>query len=147
MLPFRYQLLGHVTVALMLAVLLNVALRPASEEPDIEQKARPFTTQSEMLVVTVAVYQDAPPQILDVQPLKSGRVSVTRPGPYTLALESNNGQTRYRLTFRVAFTMPGLHEEVDEARQVLVVPAGDDIARLVLSGAQGEATYWLQAVE
>lgn len=144
MLPFRYQLLGHLSVALLLAVLLKIALQPAASTPDIVQKATPFTTQAGMLAVTVAVYQDAPPQILEVQPLAAGRVSVTQPGPYTLALLNEGGQRLYAQSFRVAFVMPGLGEEMGEARQTLVLPSSGEAVQLVLSGPEGETRYQLE---
>lgn len=143
MLPFRYQILGHLSVGLLLAVLLNMALRPAVGIPDIVQKATPFTTHAGMLAVTVAVYEDAPPQILEVQPLAAGRTSVTQPGAYTLALQDETGNTLYDLSFRVAFVMPGLGKEMDEARKMLVLPSSTEAVRLVLSGPEGEVAYQL----
>lgn len=144
MLPFRYQLLGHLSVALLLAVLLNVALQPVDSAPDNQQRATPFTTQADMLAVTVAVYQDAPPQILEVQPLAAGRISITQPGPYALALADEAGQALYELSFRVAFVLPGLGEKMDEARQTLVLPAIAGAVELVLTGPQGEIRYQLE---
>lgn len=140
MLPFRYQILGHLTVALLLSVLLNAGMGPAAAEPD---SPAPFTTQANMLAVTVAVYQDAAPQIMSVQPLNAGRLSVTRPGPYQLVLEDKNGASLYELSFRVAFVVPGLHEEAEEARQVFVLPPTNGATRLTLHGPQGSATHEL----
>jgi len=144
MLPFRYQLLGHLSVALLLSVLLNVALQPAASTPDIAQKATPFTTQAGMLAVTVAVYPDASPEILEVQPLAAGRISITRPGPYTLALANEAGRILYELSFRVAFVLPGQGEEMDEARQTLVLPWSAEAVELILSGPQGETRRQLE---
>jgi hypothetical protein len=141
MIPFRYQLLGHLVIALLLSLLLNVALQPTGGAPDIGRKATPFTTQADMLAVTVAVYPEAPPQILDVQPLETGRLSVTQPGPYALTLEAEDEEALYRLSFRATFVMPGLRQELDEARPVFVLPAVGEAVRLVLSGPPGEAVY------
>lgn len=144
MLPFRHQILGHLIVALLLALLLNMALSPAGERPDTEQTPAPFTTQAEMMAVTVAVYQDRPPQILDVQALDAGRVTVTQPGPYTLTLGNERDASLYNLSFRVAFSVPGLPGEANEARQMFVLPAGEQAAHLMLDGPQGSATYDLE---
>lgn len=146
MIPFRYQLLGHIVVALLLAGLLKLALAPSAPPPTtIERKATPFTTQSGMLAVTVAVHRDAPPQILEVQPLAQGRLSTATGGPYQLALEDSEGQPLFTLSFQVSFVVPGLHEETDEVRQIFVLPGGPEAARLSLRGPNGEAAYELSS--
>ncbi|MDT8288023.1 MAG: hypothetical protein RQ748_13015 [Elusimicrobiales bacterium] len=141
MIPFRYQLLGHLAVALLLTLLLNAALTQGPTE--VEAKATPFTTQPEMLAVTVVAYPEAPPKIVAVEALAQGRVSVTQPGPYSLTLEDEAGQPLHTISFRVSFVLPGLPEALDESRQVFVMPDGEEADRLVLVGPQGEDAWVL----
>lgn len=141
MLPFRIQLFGHLAVTLLLAILLNFGLQPGPSE--LEQKSTPFTTQAEMLAVTAVLFPDKPPQISEVQYLEEGRLSLAQPGSYAIALQDEAGQDLYHLSFRVTFTMPGLSQELDEARQVFVIPAVRDGAQLLLSAPQGDAVYIL----
>lgn len=142
MLPLRYQILGHLLVGLLVGYLLNLALAPV--ETEIERKSRPFTTQSGMLAVSLVLHRDAPPEIVAVQPLAEGRVSVAQPGDYTLSLQDKRGRTLYALPFRATFLLPGEPPRpTDEIHLILVVPAGEDVARLAVAGPQGSAEYEL----
>lgn len=142
MLPLRYQVLGHLLVGLLVGYLLNLALTPV--ESEIERKSRPFTTQSGMLAVSLLLHRDAPPEIVAVQPLAEGRVSVTQPGDYALSLQDKRGRTLYMLPFRATFLLPGEPPQVtDEIRLIFVIPTVQDAARIVVTGPQGSAEYEL----
>jgi len=138
LLPFRYQFLGHLIVALALSLLLAQILAPLNPQPG--DKLAPFTTRSEMLAVTVAVYPEAPPEILAVQPLDEGRLSVTQPGEYTLSLENEQGESLYSLSFRATFNIPGLGR-LEENRLIFVLPHGESAKQLVIAGPPGSAAY------
>ena len=138
LLPFRYQLLGHLIAALVVSLLLTLALAPAETEP--EGRSAPFTTQSDMLTVTVAVYPDAPPEILGVQPLNEGRISVTQPGDYTLSLQNEKDETLHSLSFRASFNIPGLGR-LEENRLIFVFPHSVGAEQFVVAGPQGSTSY------
>lgn len=138
----RAQLLGHLVASITLAALLGLAMGPTASAP--AREAEPFTTQTEVLAVTVVVRRTAPPAITAVQPLARGRLSVTRPGDHQLRVEDAAGRTLYELSFRAGFVMPGIPGEAfDAMRLTFVVPAGEDVARIVVTGPQGTATHAL----
>lgn len=142
MLPFRYQLLGHLVIGLLAGALLNSALDPSM--PEIERKSRPFTTQSDMLAVTILLHRNAVPEVIQVQPLSEGRVTVTPPGEYSLALQDAQGQTLYSLSFRVTFVMPGDPPiATDDVRRIFVAPFSQDVSAVIISGPEGSAVQKL----
>ena len=140
MLPFRCQILEHLLAALLAGFLLSIAFGHSASE--IESKSARFTTQSGMLVVTFELHRQAPPKILDVQPLEKGRVSVVQPGDYVLVLEDDAGQAQYLLPFRAVFTLPGAPlEPVDEVRMIYVVPNSREVAHVTINSPHGSATF------
>ena len=142
MLPFRWQVSGHLFVTLLLTVLFSFT--PRSGPGELERKSVPFTTQSGMLAVTVVLYPDQPPAIVDVQKLDAGRLSLAQPGPYRLALQDKAGQDLYILSFRATFSMPGLGKELEEARQMFVLPAVEGGSQLQVTAPQGEVVFELK---
>ncbi len=140
MLSLRSQLSGHLLVTAFVTLLLKLALgMPISE---VERKATPFTTQQGMLAVTLVLHQEAPPEVISVQPLEAGRLSVAQPGPYSLRLEDAEARVLYTLSFDSSFVMPGIHRaSLDQMRLVFVVPASTEIVRIVAEGPQGSTEY------
>ena len=140
LLPFRYQLLGHLTAGLVLSLLLTLALGPFDAKP--AGKSAPFITHAGMLAVTVAVYPEAPPEIIAVRPLAEGRVTETQPGDHTLSILDRQDAVLYSFSFQPTFTIPGLGRH-EENRLIFVVPNGNEAERVVVSGPQGEASHLL----
>lgn len=140
MIPLRLQLLGHLMVGVVVSLLLHLTIGGGDSE--WERKAQPFTTQNDMLAVSVVLHRDRAPEIVEVQPLPQGRPTVTQPGEYRLMVENSQGHSLYEMPFKVSFTMPGIHSaSFDEMRFQLVIPSGPDAARLVVEGPQGNGTY------
>ena len=137
MMAFRYQALGNLVIGLLLALLLGAAL---PSQAGVTEKARPFTTHQGMLMVTTKVYRDQPPEILEVKPLASGRVTVVKAGEYSLSLLDGSGKDLYSLPFQVVFLKPGDPPEItDEVTIVLVIPAGQGAETVRLTSPQGSA--------
>lgn len=142
MLPLRYQLLGHLLIGLLVGALLNFALGPSV--PEVERKSQPFTTQADMLAVTVLLHRNSAPEIIQVQPLPEGRVSVTPPGDYILALQDAQGGILYALDFRATFLTPGdPPRPTNDVRRTLVVPFSQEVNAVVISGPEGSAVQEL----
>jgi hypothetical protein len=139
MIPFRYQLLGHLFITTCLVVLLHLA--PPNRESIPDDKTRPYITHADMLVVTVLAHHNGPPEIMSVQPLAEGRISVTQPGDYALILQDNNTEPLYTLSFQVAFTIPGLHQDLEENQLIFVLPGHEQASSLLVSGPYGSSVY------
>ena len=136
-LPFRIQIAGHLITGLLLAFLLNLALTPA--ELSVEQKKQPFTTQNNMLAVTVLLHKSAPPEIIGIQALDKGRISVVQPGQYVLRLKDGSEKILYSLSFRAVFLEPGdPPQPTDETRMIFGVPAGKNVRWLEIDGPAGK---------
>lgn len=142
MLPLRFQIVGHLIVGFLVGALLSLALRP--NQLEVERKAVPFTTRSGMLMVTLTLHRNGLPEIISVQPLDHGRLTVVQPGDYTLSLEDKDGQSLYALPFRAIFLLPGEPPRpVDTIRLIFVVPAGSEVSHILVTGPQGSASYEL----
>ena len=138
LLQFRYQFFGHLIIGLMVSLRLTLALAPL--EPELEGRSAPFTTQSNMLAVTVVVYPDALPKIQQVQSLAEGRISVTQPGDYTLSVQNEQDEMLHSLSFRATFTIPGLGR-LEENRLIFVIPHIEAATQIVVAGPQGSISF------
>lgn len=138
MLPWRYQILGHLLAGLLIGSLLALGLQAAPAAT--AERARPFVTHADMLAVTVLLRRDAPPEVLAVTPLAAGRISAAAPGDYQLTVEDAHQNALYTQSFRAVFLRPGEPPvPVDEVRVILVVPGGRAAARVAVSGPHGSA--------
>jgi hypothetical protein len=138
MIPFRYQIFGNLIVALAISFLLRYAFQ--SGEGEIERKAEPFTTQPGMLMVRLRLHKSAPPEILELQILEQGRVSVVFPGEYTITLKNRANQTIHSISFQAIFVIPGDPPvPTDEIERIFVLPLSEQVEWVEVSGPAGIA--------
>jgi hypothetical protein len=140
MMPFRYQLLGHLCAGLLVGFLLSMVFKPPEKE--INQKTTPFITQKNMLAVSMVLHRDSRPEIVSIQPLSEGRLSIVQPGNYNIILQDNSGKQLFKLPFHVLFLQPGdPPQPTDTVRMILVIPNSGTVQKVILSGPQGSAEF------
>lgn len=143
MLPFRYQLIGHLCVGVVVGFLLSLTFIPVKAE--IQQKTTPFVTQENMLAVSILIHKNSPPEIVKVQSLTQGRISIVQPGDYTLVLQDKANIKIYELPFRVLFLQPGDPPlSTDTVHMILVVPNSKDVNKIIITSPQGSADFELK---
>lgn len=138
---WRRQLAGHLIVAACSCFLLLSAAAATPADDGVPEEITPFTTQADMLAVTVRVHQEQPPEIVAVDPLAQGRLTVTQAGPYLLTTTNRAGDVLHELAFRAAFSPPGLEGHTFDSVELLFVVSGRDVARLTVSGPHGQSTW------
>ncbi|GEM_PF-5656236 len=137
----QVQILLSVIVALLsgyllegVAVLAQTAVEPPAATP------QPFETRLDMLLVKLRFFRSAAPEVVSVEPLAEGRLTVTQGGDCTILLQDEQGRPVYTLAVAPIFvrTEGGTREMVE---RILVIP-NDALARwLVVSCLQGEVKY------
>lgn len=137
----QVQILLSVIVALLSGYLLEgaaVLAQTAVETP--AATPQPFETRQDMLSVRLRFFRSAAPEVVSVEPLAEGRLTVTQGGDCTVMLQDEQGRPVYTLAVAPIFvrTEGGTREMVE---RILVIP-NDALARwLVVSCLQGEVKY------
>lgn len=132
---WRIQLAGHCLVSLVVVTLVAFALSPVTV-PTTEAP-RPFSSSPNMLAVTVRIAEAAPPEIVAIETLAMGRLTITPPGPYQLTLLDNSRQAVFSLSFGAVFAFPGWEGVRLDAVDLIFIVPGRDAVHIEVSGPQG----------
>lgn len=141
----QVQILLSVIVALLSGYLLEgaaVLAQPAVETPAATPK--PFETQLDMLSVKLRFFRSAAPEVVSVEPLAQGRLTVTQGGDCAVILQDEQGSPVYTLAVAPIFvrTEGGTREMVE---QMLMLPNPASARWLVVKCPQGEVKHDLAA--
>ena len=116
----------------------------AQETPEqiIEDKAQPYETHPDMLLVAFTVQRSGPPLIDHVELVEKGRVSTPLDGDGRLKLIGGDGQVLYSLFFAVDFLLlDGPTERLEKMSYTYVLPYAPQVTKVVLNTPQGELVY------
>lgn len=137
----QVQILLSVIVALLSGYLLGGTM--AWAQPETETPAAtplPFETRLDMLSVKLRLFRSAAPEVVSVEPLAQGRLTVTQGGDCAVSLQDEQGSPVYTLAVAPIFvrTEGGTREMVE---QMLVLPNPASARWLMVSCPQGEVKY------
>lgn len=137
----QVQILLSVIVALLSGYLLEGAAalaQPAAETPAATPP--PFETRLDMLSIRLRFFRSAAPEVVSVEPLAEGRLTVTQGGDSIVELQDEKGTPLYTLAVSPIFvrTEGGSRETVE----MFVVLPDDPLARwLVVKSLVGGVKY------
>ncbi len=139
--PIQLQVLLSVIFALASGYLFEGAGIIAGTPAQIfSTTPQPFETTSGLLSVSLRFHRNAVPEVLQVEPLEAGRLTVTQGGECLVNLQDGNGKDIYTLSVAVVFVRSegGSRESVD---RIVVLPNDASARRLVVKCPQGEVSY------
>ena len=102
---------------------------------------RPFVTLPSVWMARVVVYPDAPPEIVKVTKLFSGRLTVSKPGDSHVRILDEEGIVIYELTFQPSFSLFDVPADVDDMTYFFVIPSLENARLLQVITPQGETAY------
>ena len=101
-------------------------------------------TFPDLLAVTVIFRPEGQPQIVEVSPLASGRLTVTHGGPFELQTLNKAGDVTHHLAFQLLFDPPGLHGHSLEEVPLLFVIPGRNTASIFVTGRTGSDQWQVE---
>jgi len=138
-------LAGMVVLALAFALTGGAGwITPPVTPGTVEEKALPYVTHKEMLLISVTIYKDRPPVIVDLALLPEGRASPSSGGQDTIDLVDERGQVVYTFAFVPDFQSTAIGaEEVTEVSYSFVLPYDNRAQKVVVTTAAGQTSQLL----
>lgn len=101
----------------------------------------PFVNLTDLLMVEVEFYPDAPPKVVSVLPLEKGRLTPDGLGEVTLKVIDKNNKSIYEINLHPVFVFGEPAKKHESIRMTFIVPKGGLDTMIQISSAEWTTEY------